>query len=482
MSEVAFRSATELLRALARRELSSAELLDLYLDRVAKLNPRINAVVHVDAERARARARAADAARARGESWGALHGLPITIKDSFEVAGMPCTSGAPELAKHVPERHADSAQRLVDAGAIVFGKTNLPLYAGDFQSYNAVYGTTNNPWDVTRGPGGSSGGSAAALAAGLTSLELGSDIGGSIRNPAHFCGVYGLKTTHGIVPMRGHIPGPPGTLSEDDLGVGGPMGRSAADLALGLDVLAGPSPSDAVAWRLELPPPRANRLADLRVGVWLEDPLGPVDAEVGDVLSNAVDAIAKTGARIDAKTRPIDPREQHRTYAQLLNAVMGAGSPPEVLARAEAAAPTIPASEDSFSVNALRGLALRHREWLGLNERRARLRAQWASYFRDVDVMLCPIMPTAAFAHDHSEINTRTLIINGKAEPYFQLFWAGLAVNAYLPGAVAPAGRTRAGLPVGIQIVGAYLEDRTPVAAAALLADVLGGFTPPPGW
>jgi amidase len=481
MTDIAFRSATELLRALARRELSSVELLDLYLARAAELNPRINALVHVDAERARERARAADAARARGESWGALHGLPVTIKDSFEVAGMPCTSGAPELAKHVPARHADAVQRLVEAGALVFGKTNLPLYAGDFQSYNAVYGTTNNPWDVTRGPGGSSGGSAAALAAGLTGLELGSDIGGSIRNPAHFCGVYGLKTTHGIVPMRGHIPGPPGTLGDSDLGVAGPMGRSAADLSLGLDVLAGPAPDDSVAWKLALPPPRANRLADLRVGVWLEDPLGPVDAEVGDVLSDAVDAIAKTGARIDAKVRPVDSREQHRTYIQLLNGVMGAGFPPDVVARAEAAAPTLPASEDSTAANSLRGLALRHREWLGLNERRARLRAQWASSFRDIDVLLCPIMPTPAFPHDHGDLNARTLTINGKAEPYFQLFWAGLAVNAYLPGAVAPAGRSRSGLPVGVQIVGPYLEDRTPVAVAALLADVLGGFTPPPG-
>lgn len=206
MSELHFRSATELCHALRRKEVSSVELLDHTLARVATLNPRINAVVHVAAERARERARAADAARAHGESWGALHGLPITIKDSFEVAGMPCASGAPELAKHVPAKHATAVQRLTDAGAVVFGKTNLPLYAGDFQSYNAVYGTTNNPWDVARGPGGSSGGSAAALAAGLTGLELGSDIGGSIRNPSHYCGVYGHKTTHGIVPIRGHIP------------------------------------------------------------------------------------------------------------------------------------------------------------------------------------------------------------------------------------------------------------------------------------
>ncbi len=481
MTELHFRSASELARALQRKELSSLELLDHLLDRFARLNPRINAVVHVDAERARERARAADAALARGESWGPLHGLPITIKDSFEVAGMPCTSGAPELAKHVPTQHADAVQRLTDAGAVVFGKTNLPLYAGDFQSYNAVYGTTNNPWDTARGPGGSSGGSAAALAAGLTGLELGSDIGGSIRNPAHYCGVYGLKTTHGIVPMRGHIPGPPGTLSEDDLGVAGPMGRSAADLALGLDVLAGPNASDAVAWRLALPPPRALRLADARVDVWLDDDLGPVDAEVRDVLQNAIDAIAKAGARIDAKTRPLDPTLQHRTYVQLLNAALGAGFPPDVIARAEPTAPTLPASDDSTAANSLRGLALRHREWLGLNERRTRLRAQWAGYFRDVDVLLCPIMPTAAFAHDHRDINARTMRINGQDETYFQLFWAGLAVNAYLAAAVAPAGCTRSGLPCGVQIVGPYLEDRTPVAFAAQLADVLGGFTPPPG-
>ena len=482
MTELHFRSATELAQALRRREVSSVELLDHFLARVAKLNPRINAVVHLDAERARERARAADAALARGESWGALHGLPITVKDSFEVAGMPCTSGAPELAKHVPARSATSAQRLIDAGAVVFGKTNLPLYAGDFQSYNAVYGTTNNPWDVTRGPGGSSGGSAAALAAGLTALELGSDIGGSIRNPAHYCGVYGLKTSHGIVPMRGHIPGPPGALAEGDLGVGGPMGRSAADLALGLGVLAGADENEATAWKLALPPPRANRLADLRVGVWLDDAQGPIDVEVRDVLQSAVDAVAKAGAKIDAKTRPVDGAAQHRVYSRLLWSVMAAGFPAPLLARLDAAAVTLrPEDSDPLSEQT-RGAALRHREWLALNEFRTRLRAQWASYFREIDVMLCPIMPTAAFPHDHREFAERSMTINGKAEPYFQLFWAGHAVNAYLPAAVAPAGRARSGLPVGIQIIGPYLEDRTPIAVAAQLADVLGGFTPPPGF
>jgi amidase len=479
---IAFRSASELTRAIARRDVGSLELLDHYLGRVERLNPRLNAVVHVGAEVARERARAADAALGRGESWGPLHGLPMTIKDSIEVAGMPCTSGAPELAKHVPARHAASAQRLVDAGAVVFGKTNLPLYAGDFQSFNAVYGTTSNPWDPTRTPGGSSGGSAAALAAGLTGFELGSDIGGSIRNPAHYCGVYGHKPSHGIVPGRGHIPAPPGWLAETDLAVQGPLGRSAADLALGLDVLAGPDESDAVAWRLALPPPRALRLADARVGVWLDEPLGPVDGSVRDVLQQVVDAVAKAGARIDEKTRPIDAAEQHRVYVQLLMSVLAMGFPAEQIAAMDAGAAGLEPRDDSFQANQARGVAIRHRDWIGLDERRTRIRERWRSYFRDVDVLLCPIMPTAAFPHDHREMAQRTLSIDGKEESYFQLFWAGLAVNAYLPATVAPAGRTRSGLPVGIQIVGPYLEDRTPIAFAAQLADVLGGFTPPPGF
>jgi amidase len=480
---LSFRSASELAGMIRRREISSLELLDHYLGRVASANPRVNAVVHVDAERARERARAADAALARSESWGALHGLPITIKDSYEVAGMPCTSGAPELARHVPVRHATSVQRLIEAGAVVFGKTNLPIYAGDFQSYNAVYGTTNNPWDLTRGPGGSSGGSAAALAAGLTALELGSDIGGSIRNPAHYCGVYGLKTTHGIVPMRGHIPGPPGSLVELDLGVGGPMGRSAADLALGLDVLAGPDEHDRVGWQLALPPARRLRIADTRVGVWLDDPRGPIDSEVRDVLQHAVDAIGKAGARIDEKTRPIDSAESFRVYTHLLYSALGSGFPPSVLAAFDALAPTLAADDDGFDANQARGASLRHRDWIAYDHRRQLLRAQWRDYFREIDVLLCPIMPTVAFPHDHREFAERTIVLNGEPVRYFeQVFWASHAVNALLPASVAPVGRSRSGLPVGLQIVGPYLEDRTTVAFAAQLADLIGGFVPPPGF
>ncbi|HEV7760491.1 MAG TPA: amidase family protein, partial [Acidimicrobiales bacterium] len=216
MTDLHFLPAVELCRLLASGEVSSVELLDHFLRRVDEVDGPLNAVVALDADRARQRAAEADAARARGESWGALHGLPMTIKDAFETEGLVTTSGAPELGDHVPTTDAVAVARLKAAGAIVFGKTNLPIYAGDVQTYNEVYGRTNNPWALDRTAGGSSGGAAAAVAAGLTGLELGSDIGGSIRNPAHFCGVFGLKTTWGIVPGRGHIPGPPGTLSAAD--------------------------------------------------------------------------------------------------------------------------------------------------------------------------------------------------------------------------------------------------------------------------
>jgi amidase len=478
----AFRSTTDLAAAVRERRATALELLDLYLARAERLNPRINAIVAWDVERARERARAADAATARGASWGPLHGVPMTIKDSIEVVGMPTTSGAPALRDHRPAANAPAAQRAIDAGAIVFGKTNLPLYASDFQSYNDVYGQTNNPWDVTRVPGGSSGGSAAALAAGLTGFEIGSDIGGSIRNPAHFCGVYGLKPSFGVVPTRGHIPGPPGTLGTADLAVVGPLGRSAEDLALGLDVLAGPDRLEAGGWRLALPPPRHERLRDFRVAVWLDHPLCPVDAEVGARLRAAVDAVARAGAHVDEKTRPADGAESFSVYTRLLFGVLAGGFPPAVLAAFDAALPGLATDNVSFQTDTVRGAAQRHRDWLVVDEHRQRLRLRWDAFFRDFDVLLAPIMPTVAFAHDHSEQTTRTVLVNGTPFPYMQqLFWAGLTNVVFLPAVVAPVGLAASGLPVGIQIAAPYLEDRTAIRFAALLAEEIGGFQPPPG-
>ena len=252
-------TASQAVTALAEGSLGSAELLEAHLARIERDNGAVNAVVAFDVERARARAARADEDHAAGRSWGPLHGLPMTIKDAFETEGLTTTSGAPELADHVPARDADAVARLKSAGAIVFAKTNLPLYAGDMQTYNQLFGRTNNPWDLTRTPGGSSGGAAAALATGMTLLELGSDIGGSIRNPSHCCGTYGHKPTWGLVSQRGHIPGPPGTMAPADLNVVGPMGRSVQDLVLGLDVLG----VDAFGLPGAVAPPVPARLASI---------------------------------------------------------------------------------------------------------------------------------------------------------------------------------------------------------------------------
>src|SRR5262249_43903091 len=230
------------------------ELLDLYLERVAKHNPSLNAIIATDIDGARKRARAADRALARKQAWGPLHGVPMTIKESYDVVGMPTTRGIPELKDNLPPRNALSVDRLLDAGVVLFGKTNVPIHLADYQSYNAIYGTTNKPWDLTRSPGGSSGGSAAALAAGLTGLEAGSDIGSSIRNPAHYCGIYGHKPTFGVVPPRGQAM--PGRVAQGDISVIGPMARSTDDLEIALGVMAGPGEIDAVRYQLTRPAPR----------------------------------------------------------------------------------------------------------------------------------------------------------------------------------------------------------------------------------
>src|SRR5262245_6811483 len=392
MADLHFLPATELTCMLAAGEVSSVELLDHFLDRIARLDGPVNSVVALDVDRARERAAEADAARARGESWGKLHGLPMTVKDAFETEGVVTTSGAPELAGHVPERDADAVARLKEAGAIIFGKTNLPLYAGDLQTYNEVYGRTSNPYAPDRCVGGSSGGSAAALAAGLTGFELGSDIGGSIRNPSHFCGVFGLKPTWGIIPTRGHIPGPPGALSATDVNVTGPMGRSAGDLALGLDVLAGPAGPDAVAWRLELPAARnGGALAGLRVATWFEDPYVPVDRDSRVALDGAAAALAEAGATVTSVKHPAGLEELVDLWARLVLPIMFAGADKDTFAGFAAAADGTSVTEgEDDTMRRLRAITSRHRDWLAANEHRQWLRARFADFFADHDVLLAP--------------------------------------------------------------------------------------------
>jgi amidase len=483
MTELGFRDAHALAAALRGRELGSRELLEHYLARIERWNPGLNAVVTLDAERARAAADAADRALAAGDAAGPLFGLPMTVKDTFETAGLRTTCGVPELSDHVPAADAIAVARLRAAGAVIFGKTNTPTWAGDWQTTNPIFGTTNNPWDRTRTPGGSSGGSAAAVAAGFTSLELGSDIGGSIRVPAHCCGVFGHKPSHGLVPQRGHIPGAPGTLTERDLNVVGPLARSVDDLELALDALAGPLPELAHAVSLRLPPARAAKLSHFRAGAWLDEPACPVDREMRGLLEQAADALTKAGAQIDREARPaVDFREAVDLYVALLMPIMSLELP-DALARqmAQAGEGVRPDAAGLLAASA-RAHAARHRDWLRTHERRENLRARWAEFFRDHDVLLCPVMLTPAFPQDESEFTTRRLRVNGAERPYVEnLEWPALITMALLPSTVIPVGRTAGGLPVGVQIVGPYLEDRTPLAFARAAARELGGFAPPPG-
>jgi amidase len=482
-TELALQSATELTAALRSRQVSSRELLSHYLERIDRLNPAVNAVVTLD-ETALDRAEQSDAARARGEHWGPLHGLPITIKDSLETAGLRTTAGAPEYATHVPARDADAVARLRAAGAIVFGKTNLPAYAADCQTFNPMFGTTRNPWNLDRAVGGSSGGAAAAVAAGLTGFDVGSDLGGSIRNPAGYCGVFGLRPSFGIIPTRGHVPGPPGSLAELDMATVGPLARSAADLGLALDVLAGPDAKHAVAWRLELPPPRAASLRGYRVAVWLDDEYCPIDGEVLRVLAAAADAVEQAGARVETEARPCSLREAERLAQQLIQAVFSSAYPAEEYRRLQALTETPAQEDDSPPVRHARNVTARARDQSVALEARARLVARCADFFTDYDVLLCPITPTTAIPHDHqSDVDARRIIVNGRARPYGdQISWASLSGLCGLPAVVLPAGTARDGLPVGLQVIGPYLEDCTVIDFAGRVAELTGGFVPPPGY
>jgi amidase len=449
--------------------------------RVERLNPTLNAVVTLDLEAARARADEADAALASGEHWGPLHGVPMTVKDTFETMGLKTTCGYPGYADYVPKQDAVAVGRLAAAGAVFFGKTNVPELAADVQTYNPLFGVTSNPWDTKRTSGGSSGGAAVALAAGLTGYELGSDIGGSIRTPASWCGIYGHKPSYGIVPMRGHIPGPPGTLAERDLNVAGPLGRAVEDLSLGLDVLVGPLPEERVAWSLRLPQARRDNLREYRVGFWSDDPAYPVDGEVRTVLEAAATALRQAGCAVSDQRPAIDLAAAVRTFFQLLFPVVLADLPGEAFVEMAAAAAAAPAEADDPATRTVRFTTIRHHAWIAADETRQRIRVQFAEFFKTHDALLMPVVPVAAIPHDQSQpMSARTISVDGKPRSYFELFsWIALPTMAYLPATVAPVGRTRSGLPVGLQIVGPYLEDRTTVDLAKHLAGVCGGFEAP---
>jgi amidase len=480
MDNPAFASATHLAGQIRDRKIGCVELLDFFLARAEKYNPQLNAIIAWQVDKARDRAREADAALARGESWGPLHGVPVTVKESFNIAGLPTTFGNPIWKNNIPDHNAVLVDRLLAAGAVIYGKTNVPFMLSDSQSYNDIYGTTNNPWDQTRGPGGSSGGEAAAQAAGLSALGAGSDIAGSLRNPAYYCGVYGHKSTYGLIPTRGH--GPPGNVTPVDVSVVGPLARHAEDLALALGVLAGPDRLQQAAWRVELPPPRGRRLADFRVAVWGSSPLTAIDDGVTAAFDAAVAAIAKAGAKVDrAPQAPIGLEENNRLFMQLLRAATASRLDDTAYAEQQRIAATLSPEDMSPAAHTARGATMAHRDWGVANEQRSKLRYRWHDFFTRYDVLLLPVAATTAFPHDHSpDRGARRVMVNGKPSPHIDILWAGLAALSYLPATAAPIGLS-GGLPVGLQIVGAEGEDPTTIEFARLLAEEIGGFVPPSG-
>jgi amidase len=465
MAGLAHAPAHRQLAALSAGEVSARELLDLYLSRVQAHDPAVNAVVALDTERAMRQAARADRARARGEDLGPLHGLPMTVKDSIETEGLRTTCGTADLAHHVPRRDATAVARLRSAGAVIFGKTNTPAFEMASVTDNDLFGLTRNPWDPGRTTGGSSGGSAAALAAGLTALELGADDAGSNRMPAHFCGVYGHKPSYGVVPTRGHIPPAPGSLARPDLGVLGPLARSATDLTMALRVLTGPDDADARAWRLSLPAP-AER--PFRLAYWFDDPHAPIDDDVRPCLENAIAALASAGCRpVEVYQPVIGLREHQRMFAVLDDSLFCHLMPDERYARLRALA-----AGDGEAADRARAATVSKRDWNLMDERRHRLRAGWAEFFESFDALLTPVVQTTAFPHPDED--ERRLVLTGEARPYPTIVaWVSLANSCHLPATAVPVGLAGGRLPVGIQVIGPYLGDLTTLAVAAHLEELL---------
>jgi amidase len=478
MDSILSLDATGQLAALAAGRISAVELLEASLRRKDEANGPLNAVVTVDLTRARERARAIDDHRAKGDALGPLAGLPMTIKDTFDVEGMPASSGLDNF-RHGKRPDAVAVAHARQAGAVIWGKTNVPVMAGDFQTFNALYGTTNNPWDLERTPGGSSGGAAAALAARITALEIGSDIGGSLRTPASFCGVYSHKPTWGLVSQNGHVPPKPGAFAERDLNVIGPMARSARDLRLLLSVLV----SGPLSARGQAPP----ELTAMRLGLWLDQPELLLDPEVKAVLETFAGELAGQGVQVTPLVSPVDMSALLPAYRTLLASLLAEDLPPAQLRQMRSVrglaklARAFGASGASWAGMALDYTAT-HLEWLAADEVRAKAGAQMRGVFQRFDAILAPVGPVAAIPHDHRPFQRRQLTLStGEKAPYLAMLgWIALATACGLPVTTIPAGQTPGRLPVGAQLIGPRGADSRTLAIAEAIEQRLGGFVAPP--
>ena len=477
---MAYQSATDWSRLVRNKDISCRELLDLYVARIEKYNPHINAVVCMDLERAKEAAIVADEQLSKGDAAGPLHGIPMTVKEAFDLVGMPSTWGVMDFRDNYPSTNSHVVDALSRAGAIVFGKTNVPVWLSDWQSFNPIYGTTNNPWDITRVPGGSSGGSAAAVAAALGVCEFGSDIAGSIRGPAHFCGVYGHKPTCDIVSQRGHAP--PGATNVPDIAAAGPIARSAADLELLLRATIGIEEYKQKAWRLALPECTKKTFSEFRVAIINDDPCFPVDDEVKQVLDGLYAEIEQSGAKVRRDIRPdFNSGELMQLFGQMRYAAVSDGQTDEVFNENKKRLETLGDEDEGFLTRSLLGFTMPHYQWLRFNERREELRREWDKVFAEVDIVLCPPATTVAFPHDQKgERHQRMIEVNGELVPGTDgTFWAGISGFFHLPATVAPAGFGHSGLPVGVQIVGQRYMDLQCIRFAGLLEQQVVGFVAP---
>jgi len=426
---------------------------------------------------------AADAALRTGSAAGPLHGVPVTIKECFDWTDTPSTFGRPSRLGHRAAADAAVVERLLGAGAIVLGKTNVPLDLADWQTFNDAYGATVNPWDAARSPGGSSGGAAVALVAGFSALEVGSDNSGSIRMPAHFCGVYGHKPTWGIVPVRGHALEP--GLPADDVNVAGPLARTSEDLDLALRLLAGADGSAARAWRLELPAPDLPPIEQCRIAVITGDADFPVDADTRRTAIDTARRLQDLGADVTLDPPlPIASRDSYELFLALARGSTGFRRDRASIAALAPAAAALDPDDRGYEALMLRGLTQSHREWLERNAERQRLRDAWDAFFGRYHVLVAPVSPTPAFPHIRDVPKPlHRLDVDGVSRPMADTyFWIGLASGANLPATTIPAGRSAAGLPIGLQLIGPEYADLRCIALARVLEAAHYRFVPPPGY
>ncbi len=481
MTNIVFKSALELGRMLRSHKLSARELLQECLSQYALQNDIINAVIFTDIDQATKAATAADRRLKRGTALSPFDGVPMTIKESFDWVGSPSTWGDPALKDNRPTKNAVALQRMTDAGAVLYGKTNVPLALSDWQSFNVIYGTTNNPWDVTRTPGGSSGGAAAALATGMSALEVGSDIGASIRNPAHYCGVFGHKPTYGVVPYRGHLM--PGSVSISDITVAGPLARSAKDLTAMMNILVGSEGIEQRGVTFTLPKATQKTFKDFRVAIKLSSPVSEVDQSYQDLLMSLGQFLKRKVKKLSWEAAPeFSDTEAYQNFIALLRSTATKRMSDTEIETAAAKAKTLHPDDDTYVSMMTRAFGLSHGAWLRANERRHQMRYLWDAFFDDWDVLLCPCAASAAWPHDQmGERHERFITVNGKqVSTIDQRFWAGYSGNFYLPSTVAPLGLTPQGLPCGVQIITREYGDYTSLRFAELLEKEWRAFVAPP--